>query len=136
MTFQVQDSVKDGDSVTVSAKTEELQNNNAAVSVTDVPLNAAVGRQSNNNGNNNGGNDSSTEPQTETASIMETTETEVDRITRAAPVSRPRHLPETAIPPVVAAPSAEHLPEAAVLREPRAEAARLHPQNREITPMF
>ena len=48
MTFQVQDSVKDGDSVTVSAKTEELQ--------------------SNNNGNNNGGNDSSTEPQTETAS--------------------------------------------------------------------
>ena len=68
MTFQVQDSVKDGDSVTVSAKTEELQNNNAAVAVTDVPLNAAVGRQSNNNGNNNGGNDSSTEPQTETAS--------------------------------------------------------------------
>ena len=50
MTFQVQDSVKDGDSVTVSAKTEELQNNNAAVAVTDVPLNAAVGRQSNNNG--------------------------------------------------------------------------------------
>ena len=43
MTFQVQDSVKDGDSVTVSAKTEELQNNNAAVAVTDVPLNAAVG---------------------------------------------------------------------------------------------
>lgn len=35
MTFQVQDSVKDGDSVTVSAKTEELQNNNAAVAVTD-----------------------------------------------------------------------------------------------------
>ena len=68
MTFQVQDSVKDGDSVTVSAKTEELQNNNAAVAVTDVPLNAAVGSQSNNNGNNNGGNDSSTEPQTETAS--------------------------------------------------------------------
>lgn len=68
MTFQVQDSVKDGDSVTVSAKTEELQNNNAAVSVTDVPLNAAVGRQSNNNGNNNGGNDSSTEPQTEAPS--------------------------------------------------------------------
>lgn len=68
MTFQVQDSLKDGDSVTVSAKTEELQNNNAAVAVTDVPLNAAVGSQSNNNGNNNGGNDSSTEPQTETAS--------------------------------------------------------------------
>lgn len=36
--------------------------------------------------------------------IMETTETEVDRITRAAPVSRPRHLLETAIPPVEAAP--------------------------------
>lgn len=68
MTFQVQDSLKDGDSVTVSAKTEELQNNNAAVAVTDVPLNAAVGSQSNNNGNNNGGNDSSTEPQTETPS--------------------------------------------------------------------
>lgn len=68
MTFQVQDSVKDGDSVTVSAKTEELQNNNAAVAVTDVPLNAAVGSQSNNNGNNNGGNDSSTEPQTEAPS--------------------------------------------------------------------
>ena len=68
--------------------------------------------------------------------IMETTETEVDRITRAAPVSRPRHLPETAIPPVAAVPSAEHLPEAAVLREPRAEAARLHPQKQEITPMF
>lgn len=68
MTFQVQDSLKDGDSVTVSAKTEELQNNNAAVAVTDVPLNAAVGSQGNNNGNNNGGNDSSTEPQTETAS--------------------------------------------------------------------
>lgn len=68
MTFQVQDSLKDGDSVTVSAKTEELQNNNAAVAVTDVPLNAAVGSQSNNNGNNNGGNDSSTEPQTEAPS--------------------------------------------------------------------
>ena len=63
-------------------------------------------------------------------------ETEVDRITRAAPVSRPRHLLETAIPPVEAVPSADHLPEAAVLREPRAEAARLHPQKQEITPMF
>lgn len=61
MTFQVQDSVKDGDSVTVSAKTEELQNNNAAVAVTDVPLNAAVGSQSNNNGNNNGGSGIQTE---------------------------------------------------------------------------
>lgn len=58
MTFQVQDSVKDGDSVTVSAKTEELQNNNAAVAVTDVPLNAAVGSQSNNNGNNGNGSGS------------------------------------------------------------------------------
>ena len=58
MTFQVQDSLKDGDSVTVSAKTEELQNNNAAVAVTDVPLNAAVGSQSNNNGNNGNGSGS------------------------------------------------------------------------------
>lgn len=73
MTFQVQDSVKDGDSVTVSAKTEELQDNNDSVAVTDVPLNATVGSQSNNNGNNsgnnNGGNNnSSTEPQSETSS--------------------------------------------------------------------
>ena len=73
MTFQVLDSVKDGDSVTVSAKTEELQDNNDSVAVTDVPLNATVGSQSNNNGNNsgnnNGGNNnSSTEPQSETAS--------------------------------------------------------------------
>ncbi|MEF2687064.1 MAG: cohesin domain-containing protein [Lachnospiraceae bacterium] len=73
ITFQVLDSVKDGDSVTVSAKTEELQDNNNTVAVTDVPLNAVVGSQSNNNGNNsgnnNGGNNnSSTEPQSETAS--------------------------------------------------------------------
>ena len=58
MTFQVQDSLKDGDSVTVSAKTEELQNNNAAVAVTDVPLNAAVGSKSNNNGNSGNGSGS------------------------------------------------------------------------------
>ena len=135
MTFQVQDSVKDGDSVTVSAKTEELQNNNAAVAVTDVPLNAAwedratitettmaemilhrtTDETASNNGNNGNGSGSDNQ---------------------ADPVSRPRHLPETAIPPVAAAPSAEHLPEAAVLREPRAEAARLHPQKQEITPMF
>lgn len=72
MTFQVLDSVKDGDSVTVSAKTEELQDNNDSVAVTDVPLNATVGSQSNNgnnNGNNNGGNNnSSTESQSETSS--------------------------------------------------------------------
>lgn len=54
ITFQVLDSVKDGDSVTVSAKTEELQDNNNTVAVTDVPLNAVVGSQSNNNGNNSG----------------------------------------------------------------------------------
>ena len=129
MTFQVQDSLKDGDSVTVSAKTEELQNNNAAVAVTDVPLNAAVGTTM----------AEMIPPQNHRPRqhpIMETTETEVDRITRAAPVSRPRHLLETAIPLVAAAPSAEHLPEAAVLREPRVEAARLHPQKQEITPMF
>ena len=136
MTFQVQDSVKDGDSVTVSAKTEELQNNNAAVAVTDVPLNAAVGSQSNNTETTMAEMIPPQNHRPRQHPIMETAETEVDRITRAAPVSRPRHLPETAIPPVVAAPSAEHLPEAAVLREPRAEAARLHPQKQEITPMF
>lgn len=54
ITFQVLDSVKDGDSVTVSAKTEELQDNNNTVAVTDVPLNAVVGSQSNNNGNSSG----------------------------------------------------------------------------------